>query len=188
MWALLRCVGACPCRHVLQCAERLAVVSLQIVLPKVIPPPPDQLWGDSGTYLPGALESHASIAYVMNQEKGRLRIRDLKAAIEDKKADAMRVEAGLNRVAESSGDVDALDDEAVEAAVKVCTLHGFLEKTMAFWQVGQSLLESNLYALRGAWSTAFAVLRRVLVKGKLSLHVLVSLRSERYTLSALLAM
>lgn len=91
----------------------------QVVLPKVTPPPPDQQWGDSGTWLPAALDSHASIAYVMNQEAGRLRIRDLKAAVADKKADAARVQEGLVKVADSSGDIDALDDEAVEAPVKV---------------------------------------------------------------------
>ena len=79
----------------------------------------DRLWPEIGVYLPADLNTHSSMAYVMNQEPGRLRIRDIKCAIEDKKAELEQVNQGLRLIAEECASIDALDDEEINVSVKV---------------------------------------------------------------------
>jgi hypothetical protein len=79
----------------------------------------ETLWKDTGVFLPPQLSTHSSMAYILNQEKGRLRVTDIKRAIEEREVHLAAVNHELELLDSESGGVDVLDNEEVAAPVKV---------------------------------------------------------------------
>lgn len=82
---------------------------------RLVPPasrPPAEEHVVDGIYVPATtLKSTADIAYVLNQEPGRLRIRDIKGAIEARKAEEAALEAQLAEVLSARGGGTAVSSD-----------------------------------------------------------------------------
>ncbi|GBF91118.1 hypothetical protein Rsub_04787 [Raphidocelis subcapitata] len=91
-------------------------------LPRLAPPnalmgvgPGDEVAAGDGTRVPAVLRGHADVAYVLNQQEGKLRTKD--AAITKRRAELAERERALERLSARCG-VGALDDPFLPPALK----------------------------------------------------------------------
>ncbi|GAQ81457.1 hypothetical protein KFL_000800340 [Klebsormidium nitens] len=120
-----------------------------------------------GLRLPYDLNSHAAVSYVLQQQPGKLRIKDLKAAIERQRQDRARMQA-VTASGKASGraGLGVLDDAAASAQVKRAVFEAELkeklradrEKELRFCvALGEDLLtEAQIEAVKRARLAAAA--------------------------------
>jgi hypothetical protein len=78
----------------------------------------EKLWRDSGLHVPQDLNSHSSVAYVLNQKAGSLCTQDQNIGVAPKRDEPEAASIHLKQAELCSG-IDALDDVTLPRSVRV---------------------------------------------------------------------